>query len=822
MQPKGFTLTLLISTILLLPAGSSAGGKDIPSIAEITKNMERFDGFLPFYWDRTTGKVWVEVGRFGEEFLYTVSLPAGVGSNDIGLDRGQLGGSHVVSFYRSGPKVLLVEPNYEYRAISSNTAEQRAVRDAFATSVLAGFTVEAEEDGRVLVDATRFLLSDAHGVIGALGRSGQGTYTLDEGRSVFYTPAMKNFPRNTEVEVVLTFSGKNPGSWIRSVTPTPEAVTVRQRHSFVQLPDKGYQPRRFDPRGGFFGIQYADYAVPIGEPLVQKFIARHRLVKKDPDAAVSEPIAPIVYYVDPGTPEPIRTALIEGAQWWDQAFRAAGFINAFRVEVLPEDADPLDVRYNVIQWVHRSTRGWSYGATITDPRTGEIIKGHVSLGSLRARQDFLIAEGLLAPYEAGADVPSGMEQMALARLRQLSAHEVGHTLGLAHNYVSSSFDRASVMDYPHPYAQIAPDGTLDLSDAYDTGIGRWDEIAITFGYREHPGGTDPDEASQRVITDALKDGLVFLTDQDARSGGSSHPTTHLWDNGKNAVDELDRMMTVRRAALDKFSENVIPVGRPMAMLEEALVPLYLGHRYQVEAAIKSIAGATYTFAHRGDGQLPVRAVAADEQRRALAAVLRTVSPDALTLPERIVSLIPPRPYGYGAHRELFSSGTSPLFDRLAPARAATHHVFGLLFNTQRANRLVQQHAVDENLPGLAEMLDVVMNDTWFDPAPKGGAGEVSREVGSIALEYMLSLSVDPEASTQTRAIAALKARDLRSWLQQQLKKGLDAGRKAHLEYAASRIDRRFEDPDEFTPQRAGSIPPGQPIGMDEIGCSLEW
>src|SRR5258705_3689058 len=461
------------------------------SIADKTKSMEKMAGYFNIYWDAKAGKLWLEIDKWGTEFLYQSSMPAGIGSNDIGLDRGQLGGTHVVRFERSGPKVLLVQSNLEFRAVSSDADERRAVRDSFAESTLWGFTVAAEEGERALVDATDFFLRDAHGVPAALRKTKQGPDHLDASRCALYLPRTKSFPLNTEVEATLTFAGEEPGQWVKQVTPEPDAITVREHHSFVQLPPAGYKPRAYDPRSSFFGIAYMDYATPISEPIVKRFIARHRLEKKDPSATVSEAVKPIVYYLDRGAPEPIRSALLEGARWWAQAFEAAGFKNAFRVELMPEGADPMDLRYNVIQWIHRATRGWSYGAGGIDPRTGEIIKGHGWLGALRGRQEYLIAEGLLAPYADGKALPTGQDraqQMALARLRQLAAHEVGHTLGLMHNYSASTVNRSSVMDYPPPVVKLGADGVPDVSDAYATGIGEWDKVSIAWGYSEFAAG----------------------------------------------------------------------------------------------------------------------------------------------------------------------------------------------------------------------------------------------------------------------------------------------------------------------------------------------
>ncbi|MGC0773872.1 MAG: zinc-dependent metalloprotease, partial [Candidatus Acidiferrum sp.] len=634
-----FTLCFLCLPSICLAARPDAS--KTPTISEKTAGAEKLPGYFNLYWDAKQGKLWLEIDKWDKEFLYQSSLPAGIGSNDIGLDRGQLGRTAIVRFERSGPKVLLMEENLEYRAVTSDADERRAVLDSFAESALWGFTVAAEENGHALVDATDFFLRDAHRIPETLRREKQGAYKLDSSRCAIYLPQTKNFPLNTEVEATLTFSGDDPGPWVREVTPSPESITVREHHSFVQLPPPGYKPRAYDPRSSFFGIAYMDYATPVSEPIMKRFIARHRLEKKDPKAAMSEPVKPIIYYLDRGAPEPIRSALLEGARWWNQAFEAAGYKNAFRVELMPEGADPMDLRYNVIQWVHRATRGWSYGAAVIDPRTGEIIKGHVTLGSLRVRQDFLIAEGLLAPYGRGTPRSTAMMEMSLARLRQLAAHEVGHTLGLMHNYSSSTVDRSSVMDYPPPVVKLGAEGVPDLSDAYAKGIGAWDKVSITWGYSDFAPGTDEHAALDKILSDAFGRGLRYLTDQDARPPGSSSSVAHLWDSGSNPVDELNRLMQVRAAALRRFGENNIREGAPLATIEDVLAPIYMLHRNQVEAASKLVGGMDYTFALRGDGEVPTEIVASAEQRRALAAVLATLKPETLALPESLLKIIPP-------------------------------------------------------------------------------------------------------------------------------------------------------------------------------------
>ena len=781
------------------------------TIVEKTAGAQKLAGYFNLYWDTRQGKLWLEIDKWNSEFLYQTGLSAGMGSNDIGLDRGQLGATRIVRFERSGPKILLIQENLDYRAVSDDQAEKRAVHDSFAESVLAGFTVAAEEKDQVLVDATDFFLRDAHDITATLRRTKQGGYHIDATRCVIYMPQTKNFPMNTEVEALLTFTGDEPGQWVKQVTPSPESITVREHHSFVQLLPPGYKPRVYDPRSSFFGISYMDYATPVSEPIVKRFISRHRLEKRDPSAAVSEPVQPIIYYLDRGAPEPIRSALLEGARWWNQAFEAAGYKNAFRVELLPEGADPMDLRYNVIQWVHRATRGWSYGAGVVDPRTGEIIKGHVTLGSLRVRQDYLIAEGLLAPYEQGKPVSPRMLEMALARLRQLAAHEVGHTLGLQHNYSSSTVNRSSVMDYPPPVVTLGADGVPDVSNAYATGIGEWDKVSIAFGYQDFAPGVDERAELNKIISNAFTRGLRYLTDQDARPPGSSSSLAHLWDSGSNAVDELNLLMQVRTAALRRFGENNIRVDAPLSTIEDALVPMYMLHRYQVEAASKLIAGMDYTFTLRGDGQHPTQIVPAAEQRRALTSVLATLKPDALALPEPLLKIIPPRVPDYERGREHFKIRTSPAFDALAPAEAAAQHTLQFLFNPERASRLVEFHARDAKNPGLEELIDSIIAATWKFAREPGYLGEISRVVDYSVLYDLMALASSDQAAPQARAIAALKLEELRGWATN-AQSGKNSEERAHLYFAATQIAQFQKDP-KLIPLPAPAQPPdGPPIG----------
>jgi hypothetical protein len=785
---------LCVATVLCAVAGSAAVAQDrppdvsdtLPTIAERTKGMQKLDGLMPLYWQGSSGKLFMEISRFKQELLYQVSLPAGLGSNPVGLDRGQLGDSAIVFFDRIGRKVLMTEPNYRYRAITTDAAERRAVDESFARSVLWGFKVEAEEGARVLVDATAFFMRDAHGVADKLRTTEQGRYHLDETRSALYLDRTKGFPRNTEIEATLTFTtDEEPGKFVRQTTPNPAAVTLREHHSFVELPDGNYRPRSLDPRAPSFGVEFYDYASPISEPVEKRWISRHRLEKKDPAAALSDPVTPIVYYVDNGAPEPIRAALVEGASWWSQAFEAAGFRNAFQVKVLPADADPMDVRYNMINWVHRSTRGWSYGGGITDPRTGEIIKGNVTLGSLRVRQDYLIGIGLTPAY-AGGDGGAGacllgmtsdddylaqldpsvdVTAMALARIRQLAAHEVGHTLGFAHNFAASTYGRGSVMDYPAPWVDIR-NGKLDVSNAYATGIGEFDKFAARFAYTQFPAGADETQGLEAILESGVANGMLYVTDADARPASAAHPLASLWDSGSDPVATLQHEMEVRRIGLSTFGLRNIPIGTPLSELERQLLPLYLHHRFQLQSAVKSLGGVYFTYSVRtASGPNPAtvaKVVAPAQQRAALAAVLSALSIDELRIPERILDLIPPPAFGYGGSTaEPFAGRTDPAFDPIAAAAIAADLAITPLLQPARAARLVQQSARNADSPDFSQVITRLVAATWRARVPPDGYGRaIQRDVQSLTVTRLMDLAANPDASFQVRFAAAAGLREV--------------------------------------------------------------
>lgn len=806
-------MRLVISSLFFFFFSFSAFGQS--PLAEMTKGMQAYDGYFNFFWDEDKGKIWLEVDKLDQEFLYVNSLPAGLGSNDIGLDRNQLGNTRVVKFIKSGPKVLLIQPNYDYRAVSDNEDERKSVQEAFAQSVLWGFSSKETSDGKLLIDITKFLLRDAHGVAARLKQRKQGNYKVDASRSVIYLGRTKNFPQNSEFEAMITFTGDGSGKWVRSIAPSSDALTVRMHHSFVALPDDNYTPRVFDPRSGYNARSYQDYATPIDQSLTKRFIPRHRLKKKNPKAKLSEPVEPIIYYLDRGAPEPIKSALIEGASWWNQAYEAAGFKNAFQVKVLPEGADPMDVRYNVINWVHRSTRGWSYGSSVTDPRTGEIIKGHVLLGSLRVRQDFMIAQGLVDAYESGKDVDPRMLAMALARLRQLSAHEVGHTLGLSHNFASSINNRSSVMDYPYPFIQLKSDGTLDFSEAYDVGIGDWDKRTIIYGYSDFPKGTDEAAALDAILKENIRLGLQYISDQDARPAHGAHPNAHLWDNG-DAVGEFWRLSEVRAAALASFDETNIPEGTPMAMLENVLVPLYLAHRYQVEALSKMIGGVEYTYAVRGDGQVTNKMVDAEKQQEALDAMLASLDPDFLKISEDIIQLIPPQPIGYGRGRELFKVRTGLTFDPIGAAESSAQHTVQFMLNPERLARIIEQHARNNKHLSLNSYFDKIMVAVKVDPNADTYSQELQRMVEKLVVMHILQLAADKEVMPQVAAVAMLKVSDLQALLRAGMASTGDVAQKAHYTYLMGLLGQFSRNPSEFKVPPSKPMPDGSPIGCTHM------
>ena len=768
-------------------------------------NTELYTGFFNFNYHSQKDQLFLSVDKLDQEFLYVNSLSQGIGSNDIGLDRGQLGNERIVYFTKTGNKLLLVQPNLKYRSTSDNPLEQRSIKEAFAKSVLYSFPIEERINGSYIINLTSFLLEDAHGVSKRLKQRKQGTFKIDKGRSAVYLDRTKAFPLNIEFDMLLTFTGSDPGNLLRSVTPTPNAITVNQHHSFVALPDSDYETRKFDPRSGVNALSFYDYSTPVNESTQKQYIYRHRLEKKDPSAEISEAIEPIIYYLDNGTPEPVRSALIEGGGWWNQAFESIGYKDAFQVKILPDDADPLDVRYNVIQWVHRSTRGWSYGSSVSDPRTGEIIKGHVSLGSLRIRQDFMIALGLTeAPFDPTNNKENAALELALARIRQLSAHEIGHTLGFAHNFAASAKSRTSVMDYPHPYLTLEND-KINYSKAYETGIGSWDKVSVGYAYSDFPDDIDESKELNLLLENSLKEGHLFISDSDARPIGGAHPKAHLWDNGSSATDELNALMQIRSKALNQLSLNHIKDGAPYSDLEDLFVPMYLLHRYQVEAVVKMIGGVDYNYAIKGPIPFSVEVVSPTQQRNALLEYLNALNPKALKIPSHLNKLLHPRSFSNPRTRENFLSQTGVTFDYLGIATSLSDALIGMLLHPERANRLVMQFGFDKNQLSLKETLNILVNN-HFKKTPRDTHENQLNEIvkGSI-LKHLMQLGQNSLASNITKAIIYEQLETLDRWLAEHSEANFS-------NFYRMEIQNYFDNPSGFNLTSSKRLPDGSPIG----------
>ncbi len=780
------------------------------------------DGFVPLYRDEATGAMAILVRETGTELLYVDRLSHAVG--DYRLERGNLSRPQVVRFEQRGAKLFLIAANYAWRSSSPEPAQQRAVRSSFPESVLWAFDIQSRSEAGYLLDATAFFLRDSFDIAGQLGKTGQGPYTIDPARSAIAAEGTGAFPLNTQVESILTFSnpraqplpfwfGNGQVEGLAALTPDPRSVTIRVRTCFIRLPEPGFKPRLFDPRASFFSsVIFHDFARSLELPPDVHYALRHRLEKRDPTAAISEPVKPILYHIDRGAPEPMRTALLEGARWWNTAFEAAGFRNAFQVELLPEDADPIDIRYNIITWVPRATRGFSNGKMIWDPRTGEILQGVVTLTALRDRHLRMISEALLSPYADSTPCPD-IHELMMARLRQLSAHEVGHTLGLDHNHVASTLSQdMSVCDYPAPLLKLDGNGRVDLSAAYGLQIGRWDEISITWGYHQFPPGTTPEQETEglnRIIEDAARAGLYTIAQQDAVPETGVHPKGHNWDTGADAADELLRLLDIRAAAMARFGEAALKPGRPMALLADVLVPLYLLHRYQTEAAVKLVGGLDFRYALRGDGQFITQMVPAEDQRRGLHAVLATIAPSVLTLREDLLRLLPPRPPEYERTRDSFPAHTGLTFDPLAAAEGAATHSFALLFSPQRAARLVEYHQRDTTLPSLHEVLAAALDATWHAAPETGLAQAVKQRIEHVALRHLLALAASPAASPIVQAIAEDVIEDLRASIA--ALPPSDPLTRAHRRAALAAIAGFTAAPDRFRDPATLPPPPGMPI-----------
>jgi hypothetical protein len=784
-------------------------------VASAIRGSEHFSGFLDVYRDAGKGRILLGIHAFDAPFLLVSSLPWAVGSNDIGLDRGQSSDSHLVEFRRVGTRVLLVEDNTKFRAVSSNPDEALSVRQAFAESVLWSGDVLGERkgaDAEIVVDISSLLTSDRHGIARRLADAKQGKYEIDDKRSAVSLGETKSFPDNTELEALLTFKGPGEEQFVKDIAMDPASLTVRQHLSLVRLPGPGYAPRAYHPASGAFSVGYYDYAQPLASSIDVRLQPRFRLDKTDPSAAQSAVRKPIVFYLDRGAPEPVRSALLEGANWWKSAFEKAGYKDAYRVELLPAGVDPMDIRYSLITWAHRYTRGWSYGQPIVDPRTGEIIKGSVTLGSQRVRQDILIAESLLAPYDKpnAAELKGQAEQMALARLRQLAAHEVGHALGFAHNFAASRLGNGSVMDYPHPLLQLGADGAVSLERAYGVGVGQWDDFLVAHAYAQFPTGQEAASLA-RLRADIAQAGFRYISDPDARAPGDAEPDGLLWDFGPDTLKSFDSLMAVRRKALDGFSIGVLPPERQAGELEARLVPIYLLHRYQLEAVARLLGGANYAYSEAVDRQAGTRAVPADAQRAALDRLVASLGAEQLALPANVLDLVTPPGNDYVRTREYFTTRSAPMFDPFAAVEAAAAQTTQYLFAPQRLNRLAWQHARDPREPGIADTLDATFRGTWQHEAigntlPAGDAVQVA--ANWVVLDALLTTLDGGSLHAPVDAGIRASLQQWQAWLSKNPgRDGISASRAE----AAETIRKYLADPKSVKLRPLPVIPPGAPI-----------
>jgi hypothetical protein len=811
---------LALSIALLATTAGAAGApkpdpKAPPDFATATRGIDHVAGFFDVYRDAAKGRILLGVHQFDAPFLLVSSLPWAVGSNDIGLDRGQSSESHLVEFRRVGTRVLLVEDNTKFRAVSANPDEALSVRQAFAESVLWSGEVIAERkgaDAESLVDVSSLLISDRHGVARQLNATKQGKYDIDDKRSVVSLDDAKSFPDNTELEALITFKGPGEEQFVKDVAMDAQSLTVHQHLSFVRLPGPGYVPRAYHPASGSFSVGYYDYAQPLGASIDVHLQPRFRLDKIDPGAAQSAVRKPIVFYLDRGAPEPVRSALLEGANWWKTAFEKAGFKDAYRVELLPEGVDPMDIRYSLITWAHRYTRGWSYGQPIVDPRTGEIIKGSVTLGSQRVRQDILIAESLLAPYDKtnAGELANEAQQMALARLRQLAAHEVGHALGFAHNFAASRLGNGSVMDYPHPLLALGDDGTIRLDHAYGIGVGPWDDFLVAHGYAQFAPGTELASLA-KLRSDIAKAGFHYISDPDSRSPGDAEPDGLLWDFGPDTLKAFDALLAVRRKALDGFTIGVLPPDRQAGELEARLVPVYLLHRYQVEAVARLLGGAEYAYSQAMDRQAGTSTVDAKLQRSALDRLVATLGAEQLALPASVLDLVTPPGNDYVRNREYFATRSAPLFDAFAAVEAASAQTTQFLFAPQRLNRLAWQHARDPGQPGVGDVLDAVFRGTWQRDVvgksmPAGDAVQVASDW--VVLDALLNVLESGQLHAQVGAELRASLQQWQGWLAKNMGRGDVASNRAD---AAETIRKYLLDPKTVKLRALPVIPPGAPI-----------
>ncbi len=803
-------LILVLSFVLGACSDKSTPNKN--SLASQTQGFEHREGFIDLYVSDTKGKVYANLPKAENKgvslrLIYTARLTAGLGSNPIGLDRGWGDSGQLISFREVGGKVVIEVENLMYRASANEALEKKAVNESFARSFIGSMDVLARgSNGEMLVDLTEFLKRDALSIIPNLAAADQGSFSLVKDRTVIQTNAVLSFPDNVEMDVFLTLSSAKPGSEVSSTAANGRDVTLIQHHSFVRLPDNNYTPRRSDPRAGAVEEVHFDYSAALTDTIERRLARRFRLEKINPDAAQSKVKKPIIFYIDGGAPEPVRSALIEGASWWKEAFEAAGYSDAYQVKVLPDDIHPLDVRYNVVQWVHRQTRGWSYGGGVSDPRTGEMLKGHVNLGSLRVRQDRMIFEGLSGTAKLNSGDSDDPVELALARIRQLSAHEVGHALGFAHNFAASTYDKQSVMDYPAPDVR-AVNGALDFSYTYGVGIGEWDKFTTRWLYADNTKAQ-----RETLIANARAKGLAYVADRDARSLGTAHPRGSLWDNGADPVSALNQVTEVRAIALRNFDRSRIQDWQPLSDLNKTIVPIYLFHRYQVAAAGKVIGGISFDYSLAGDNNPGMRLTPPQEQRRAAAAIIGTLDPGFLDLSNHTLALLTPSLGSFSiadSQREMFGSLSYPSFDLISAADVSANMKFDVLLNPTRLARMDEHKRRDANQLSPQDLFKMINSYVMKSPNRNRQVSIAETVRTRYASRLMDIIGSDASASVKAQAQKALM----------NLSRSLGSQNTEKSRWLSQEIERFSKRPVKTMPAtlKAQKAPPGGPIGSGRSG-----
>jgi hypothetical protein len=822
----------LIVLLLIYGVGSiQAQQAPAATIAERTVGLQRTDGFVPFYWDVARGRVLLEIPAFDEDILYYVSAASGGGSVEMSFDRGIMDSS-VIHFQRSGPRVLVVEQNLRFRAPGGEAPLVENVRDSFPSSVIAGLPIEADQGGRVLVDATSLFMRDAANVVGGMRRSNQGAFRLDTGRSGFYPARMKAFPDNTEIETIMTFAADQPGALVANVTPDPQSFTMRIHHSFLRAPT-GYTPRRADPRIGVSSLAFRDYSKPFNESTEVEWVTRWRLEKQNPGAALSEPKKPIVFYLDPAIPEPIRTAMREGAQWWNKSFEAAGYRNAVRVLDPTPDMDPMDIRHAWILWINRDERGFSSGGTFRDPRTGEILGSKTRMDSHRIRtignyfesytpttgggdgagneecgMVLHVPEDVLAlAAQPGTNMPAAQRDMVLLRQSLLTAHELGHVMGFGHNFASSINDRASVMEYPTPRVKVV-NGRLDLSDSFERSTGLYDDLMARYAYTEFPADKER-QGLDAIIAEMRAKNILFVP--------STDPRWVWYDDRATPTEYLRETAAARRIMLSQYGPSILQAGEPIGALRDMrLWMTYLHHRWAIESGVGYVGGMYHNIVLKGETLPPTEIVPATLQREVLGLLMETIEPANLAIPETLLTQLTPAP---GANLEDMAEDYA--FDHLRAARILSAMVLEPLLTPERAARLVAFADRQQNAVSLPDVVDAVLAATWRAAPDADTRHRSLRRVSQrVALDSLMMLGGNADTTPEVRAYVLDQIARLGESLR--ARKDENPITDAHYRQAERDVARYLENPAANAPKSVldwGSrprsrypLPPGPPLG----------